>query len=379
MIIGIDASSIVSSGGLTYLFELINHINNEYHPEIKYIKVFASQKVLDYLPDHPLIIKQTFWYLNSNKVARIFFQSCLFDKYLLGQIDLLFSVTGDYIGNFRPLVGMSQNMLLYEREHWKDIPDLKERAKFYFNYIRQKICFNKADGIIFLSNYARDYIQKVLSINNKKSIIIHHGISNKFLNNKNETTKPFSYYSFENPFKFLYVSSIHTYKNQSNVIEAIAELRKKKYPVVLTLIGEVIYKKAGNKMIETIKKVDPEGKFINHILSVSYSKMSEKYSEHDGIIFASTCENMPNILIESMGCGKPIACSKKLPMPQFLKEGGFYFDALSLNSIISCLENMLISPSEYSILAKRNKKEIKKYNWEETSKKTFKFLSSISN
>ena len=67
--------------------------------------------------------------------------------------------------------------------------------------------------------------------------------------------------------------------------------------------------------------------------------MSEKYSEHDGIIFASTCENMPNILIESMGCGKPIACSKKLPMPQFLKEGGFYFDALSLNSIISCLEN----------------------------------------
>ena len=37
-------------------------------------------------------------------------------------------------------------------------------------------------------------------------------------------------------------------------------------------------------------------------------------------IFASTCENMPNILIEGMSSGLPILCSNYLPMPEFLKD-----------------------------------------------------------
>ena len=33
---------------------------------------------------------------------------------------------------------------------------------------------------------------------------------------------------------------------------------------------------------------------------------------------------MPNILIESMGSGLPIACSEKMPMPEFLGDDGIY-------------------------------------------------------
>jgi|TARA_B110000046_G_scaffold111159_1_gene118374 hypothetical protein len=37
------------------------------------------------------------------------------------------TITGDYIGNFRPYVVMFQNMMLYDREFWKEIKNYKEK------------------------------------------------------------------------------------------------------------------------------------------------------------------------------------------------------------------------------------------------------------
>ena len=43
-------------------------------------------------------------------------------------------------------------------------------------------------------------------------------------------------------------------------------------------------------------------------------------------VFASSCENMPNTLVEAMASGLPIACSDRGPMPEILRDGGTYFD-----------------------------------------------------
>ena len=43
-------------------------------------------------------------------------------------------------------------------------------------------------------------------------------------------------------------------------------------------------------------------------------------------VFASSCENMPNTLVEAMAIGLPIACSDRGPMPEVLRDGGVYFD-----------------------------------------------------
>lgn len=91
------------------------------------------------------------------------------------------TITGDYIGNFRPYVVMFQNMMLYDREFWKEIKNYKEKWKFYFNFKRHQKCFRNADGIISLSQYAKNYITKAFDIKDKNIAIIHHGISNQFL------------------------------------------------------------------------------------------------------------------------------------------------------------------------------------------------------
>ena len=85
---------------------------------------------------------------------------------------------------------------------------------------------------------------------------------------------------------------------------------------------------------------------------------------------------MPNILIESMASGLPIACSDKEPMPEFLKTGGYYFNANSVNSIAQAIIN-LIGDKDYIKKINKNLNEVKKLKWEETSKKTFSFITDL--
>ena len=373
--IGIDATSIVDGGGFTHLYEFLNNYNEEMHQASHNLIIYASKKVLNRLPNHHKFSLRNFSFLNKTRFHRIFFQIFLFDKFLKSECDIVFSITGDYIGSFKPYLAMSQNMMLYEREFWREIKNIKERGKFYFNFKRQQKCFKNSEGIIFLSKYAKEYITGSLNIKHKDLSIIHHGISQRFISKKIKL-KLIDKYSFSNPFRFLYVSTVHVYKNQWNVIEAISKLRDKGYPVTLTLIGNIIYKPSGKKLKKVSRKFDPDNKFITHILSVPHHEIVDQYFNHDGVIFASSCENMPNILLESMGSGKPIACSYKDPMPEFLKEGGFYFNANSSSSIFEALEKLLTSLNEIKEVSLNNINELKNYTWQNNSYKTIKFLET---
>ena len=374
-VLAIDASSIVNTGGLTHLYELLNNFNKKDHPEIDEIIIIGSTKVLDYLPNNNFFFKKTSFFLNSNKLLRLIYQTFLMDFFLKKRADILFSLTGDFIGKFRPLIGMSQNMLLYEKKFWKEIKSFKEKIKLLINFKRQEKCFINSNGLIFISNYAKDFISEVVPIKNIPKSIIHHGISERFLNKKN-LSKKFDNFSFEKPFKFIYVSTVHVYKNQLNVIKAISNVRKSGYPVSLTLIGPIIYKPYGEKMIMEIRKNDLHKEFINYINEVPHSEIQNYYSDHDGIIFASSCENMPNILIESMGSALPIACSNKMPMPEFLKNGGTYFNAHSTKSIEKALIYLI---KNLPLFDQRNGNinKLKFMSWGITSKKTFRFISKI--
>ena len=60
---------------------------------------------------------------------------------------------------------------------------------------------------------------------------------------------------------------------------------------------------------------------------IPYKELHQQYQQADIGVFASSCENMPNILLETMASGLPIACSKKGPIPEVLGKDGVYFDS----------------------------------------------------
>ena len=89
-----------------------------------------------------------------------------------------------------------------------------------------------------MTKYAKEKVLKVCNLEDKKSIIIAHGVNSKFNLNPNERTfRNVEDFNILNPCKILYISSIEVYKQQLNVIEAVEKLHNEGLHVKLTLIG----------------------------------------------------------------------------------------------------------------------------------------------
>ena len=95
--------------------------------------------------------------------------------------------------------------------------------------------------------------------------------------------------------------------------------------------------------------------------------LPKSVSRSDIFIFASSCENMPNTLVEGMAIGMPIACSDRGPMPEILEDGGVYFDPEDEVSISKCIEKIITDREIREKIAARAKILSKKYSWEKCS------------
>jgi glycosyltransferase involved in cell wall biosynthesis len=376
MIVGIDASNIRAGGGVTHLKELLdNSAPSNY--SIEKIIVFSSSKTLKQLKDQEWLIKITHPLINKSLFYIILWQQVYLKKMLHKyHCDILFCPAGTYVGDFRPFIAMSQNMLIFEKKESSRYGFSLISAKFLILNLVQSISFKNSNGVLFISNYAQKFINKSIPINAIPSCIVPHGISHRFYSQPKEQ-KNIASYSFNQPFKLLYISTIDFYKHQWNVAEAVYHLRESGLPIELTLIGGA-YQPALKKLKHTISKFDPSNNFIRYIGFVPYNKIEAYYKEADAFIFASTCENFANILLEAMTAGLPIACSDKSVMTEILKDAGFYFDPEKVQSISIVIEKLIKSPAERKEKAKRAYQYSKEYSWQKCADETFGFIKEVS-
>ena len=90
--------------------------------------------------------------------------------------------------------------------------------------------------------------------------------------------------------------------------------------------------KALKDLNKQISKSDPKKSFVKQIEFVNHDLLPGLLSNSHICIFASSCENMPNSLVEGMASGLPIACSDRGPMPEILKkDGGLYLILKTIN------------------------------------------------
>ena len=85
--------------------------------------------------------------------------------------------------------------------------------------------------------------------------------------------------------------------------------------------------------------LDPDGDFITYKGTVPHEQLNAHYAAANLCVFASSCENMPNILLEGMASGLPIACSNRGPMSEILGDAGLYFDPEVVDSIAEAIRH----------------------------------------
>jgi glycosyltransferase involved in cell wall biosynthesis len=286
--------------------------------------------------------------------------------------DILLDLSGTYNGKFSPYVGMSRNMLLYEREEVERFGSFYQTLRFFILRKMQLSSFNKAAGIIFISNYAKNNILDRLKVKNKWRVI-HHGVSKKFERHEYKTQKPAVEYSLLHKYRLLYVSNILGFKHHLNVAKAIIELNMSGYNFELLLVGASHDKSIAKKLISMIKNKGNNN--ITYLENVSYSRIAEIYHSSDAFIFASSCENMPNILIEAMTSGLPVICSNYGPMSEFGKNAVEYFDPTSVDSLKQSVLKVFASQELREKMLIENKIVTASFSWNKCSKELFDFLN----
>lgn len=374
--IGIDATNLRRGGGVTHLVELLRAARLGVHG-IERVVIWGGQATLNAVDAHPWIDKR-----NPPALDKGLIQRTLWQLYSLSQeardanCDVLFVPGGSYAGNFHPVVTMSRNLLPFELREFMRYGLSLLTLKMFLLRLTQSRSYQKADGLIFLTDYAR---QVVLGVTGKlygRSCTIPHGLSPRF-NQPPKSQRAIEDYDDANPYRVLYVSIIDQYKHQWFVVEAVAALRNQGFPVVLDLVGPA-YPPALKRLNETLDCLDTDRTWVRYHGSIPFDELHLRYARADLGLFASSCENMPNILLETMASGLPIACSGRGPMPEVLGSGGVYFDPEQPAEIASALRELIESPQLRSKLAEACYRRSQQYSWQRCADETFKFLATIT-
>jgi glycosyltransferase involved in cell wall biosynthesis len=144
----------------------------------------------------------------------------------------------------------------------------------------------------------------------------------------------------------------------------------------LILIGGY-EKKTYNSFLKDIKILDPFGEYIHYLGEQTQDDVKKQYNLADLFVFPSTCENMPNILIEAMSSALPIVCSNSSPMPEFLKDSGIYFIPGCKYDLERTILDVLKNAELRKNLSQRALEYSEDYRWEKCVLETITFVRNI--
>ena len=360
------------SGG--YLAHLKGILTAGCIPDDMQITVYGTQRLFDAIgpvdKNVEIIVDN---YLPMNPILMYLWRLRNVPKLLSAYApDVHFAVSG-HMGktssNHIKHVAMSRNLQPHLATERQSLP-LYSFGRFRLEVLHRtlKSSFGRADGVIFLTEYVREVIQRE-GVNLKRSAVIPHGLSESFRH------PPVKRHLPEKPI-VLYVSPFNVYKFQWQVARGLDIVRKETgINLQLHLVGGK--SPDGWKMFEKVLSELNNPKWIEVTEHIPYSEIHKVYQSADIFIFASTVETIGNILIEAMASGLPIAYSNRRPMTDILGDDGIVFEPEEANSIASAVMQLLQDDDLRFNCAEGAYKRALAYRWERTARETFDFLREV--
>jgi len=374
MRLGIDASNLKSGGGVTHLVGLLS-VAEPAASEFTRVTVWGGEETLARLPVRTWLDPVRETSLDGSLARQLLFRRFDLSRRAALACDVLLVPGGSFSGSFRPFVTISRNALPFEPREMRRYGFSATHLRLRLLRLSQAATFRRADGVIFLTRYAADRISAVAGARRGTSARIPHGVDARFFLEP-RPQRPVSEYSAERPFRLLYVSIIDVYKHQGAIAEAVARLRAGGLPVTLDLVGDA-YPPAARRLERTLRRLDPGGAFMRLRGALPHAALHEAYAAADAFVFGSSCENMPNILLEAMAAGLPIASSNRGPMPEILGDAGILFDPEEPIGLARSLETFVRDAESRARWARDAHERAKAFSWERCAKETLDFTAEV--
>lgn len=373
MILGIDASNLRGGGGVTHLTSLLGAADPQRHG-FREVRVWAPAATGSQIGSRPWLRVLNPRELDRALPCRLAWQAVVLPRQAR-ECDVVFAPGGNAPYSHPCLVAMSQNMLPFEPIERGRYGLSPMRARLALLQRSQAATFRRAAGMIFLTHYAeREVRMRVSDIGTSR--VISHGIDERF-RIAPRRVRPLSACSFESPLRALYVSIVDVYKHQWHVVAAIAALRRQGLPIRVRFVGPS-YAPSLKRLTRALDELDPRREFAEFAGPVPYAALPDEWRNAELCVFASSCENQPNILLEAMAAGVPIACSDRGPMPEVLGDAGVYFQPECPDSIARAVGALSQDSNLRAALGREAASRVVGISWDRCASETFRFLREVA-
>lgn len=370
MKIVINAYSARQGGGQTYLINLLQHLPELNPPQIE---IFAPRSLQ--LPEHPCIHRVHASWPTENPLIRAAWERLVVPRYLKQTgADVLFC-PGGLVATKVPkgckVVTMFRNMTPFDPIAMKAVPVGLQWVRLHMLRRLMLTSMREADLTIFISEYARKVIEKLGRI--PFPLTIPHGVSEVF--RAGDQPLPLPAAAGDLPY-LLYVSKLDNYKHHHEVVKAYAML-----PVQLRathrliLIGEAEGEPA-QRLHALISDLGLESN-VWVLGVVPYKDLPAYYQNATANIFASSCENCPNIMLEALASGRPLLASDVEPMPEFGGRHIGYFSPFDPYSIEIAMRKILENSGIAQRWAEGARQQGRLYSWAKTAHDTWQAILNL--
>lgn len=366
----VNAFSARQGGGRTYLVNLLRWVPDE--PKLK-ILIYAPHDLE--LPPHPSVERMRTRWPTSNPIFRAVWEAVYLPKVLRRErIDVLFC-PGGLLSPRIPFgclkVTMFRNMIPFDPRVRRSIPLGLQSIR---NWLLRRLMLeslSNADLSIFVSNGARAVIESLIRVPN--AITIPHGVSDSFRTSERTITRPA--WLPNGPY-ILYVSRLDVYKHHKEVLAAFANLPSAhRRDLSLVFVGD---KKTpyGRAVGRSVVEMGLDNS-VHLVGEMPYADLPAAYRNAEVIVFASSCENCPNILLEALGSGRPVLCSSVPPMPEFGGDAVLYFSPFDPEDITSKLFSVLADRRYATRLGQAAAARCLGFDWGSSARATWQALLEL--
>jgi glycosyltransferase involved in cell wall biosynthesis len=271
-------------------------------------------------------------------------------------------------------IAMFRNMIPFDPAQRRRYPLGYMRMR---HWILEKVLLRsmlRADLVIFISEFARTVIEDRASRRLKNTVLIPHGIDPSFRNGRGKDSPRPKWLLAED--YLLYVSCVDFYKAQVEVVQAYALLKQRRPTREKLVLAGPESPDYGRKVRQEIHRLGLDEDVVM-VGQIPYEQMPELYHHAKANIFASQCENCPNILLEALAAGRPVLASNRPPMPEFGGDAAVYFDPTSPTELAEQLARLLEDPDRMRELSAKAKERSFRYDWARTAVATWKAIEKL--
>lgn len=349
----IDARMAVNGGGYTYLVNIVPRLL-ELCPDDRFRILVRTERAERCLPEASNLDVQRV--VDAGAAGRIRFT--LLDAPRIARewgADLFFSVS-EYAPAWAPCPVIASfrnpNVFTPLEQQWP----WKQRLRLSTLRGLARLSAQRCDRIMFVSQDSADWIGPLAGVPEERRAVIHHGIDPyEFAPGSRPSPHPRPY--------ILSVSSIYRYKNFVRLIEAYAELARRRPGLAdLVIIGDdqdPVYA----EQMRRARNTSGVAERIHLLGEVYYENVKAYYAGADLFVFPSYLETFGHPLLEAMLTDTPIVASDIATFREIAGEVAHFFPSDDPLAFARCVDAVRADPEERRRRAAIGRERAALYSW----------------